>query len=332
MNRALWLLLAGLIAALGIPLLLGGWGVFAQLRGFPPGQLLLMFGVVLACWNLNALRLRLLLAGRAGRIGQRHAAGIVAATEFAVCVTPSGSGGPLTLLALLAKAGLRPAQASGVFAADQLLDLLFFLSALVGLALYVFTAAIELQIGWLIGPPMLLLLTGLAVFGLTLRNYAWLLRISGRWLRWFRLHRRTGFGLARRLLHFRNALLLTLQLPRRVLLLAFVLATANWLLRYSLLYLAITGLGFEIDWAWAFLIQMLSMLAGHLTFVPGGAGGTELTSTALLIPLLGAETAAAAVLTWRFAAFYFPLLAGAPIFMNMVGHSLIGFLKTRDPT
>ncbi len=61
MSRSLWLLLGALLAAALGPLLLGGSGLFERLRSFPGGLLILMFGMILLCWNLNALRLRLLL-------------------------------------------------------------------------------------------------------------------------------------------------------------------------------------------------------------------------------------------------------------------------------
>lgn len=329
MKRALLLLGTGLIAALAIPMLVGGPGLFTQVRDFPVSQLCVMFGLMFACWNLNAIRLRLLLAGRAGALTLRTALGIVMSAEFAVYVTPGGTGGPVTLLTLLARCGMRPAQASGVFAADQIIDILFFLSALLAVALYAVIAAININLGWLVGLPALLMLGGLVSVWLLLRHYPQLLRVSGRVLRWLDIHRRIGFGLARRLLHFRNALLSTLRLPRHILLLAFLLGSANWILRYSLLYLAVTGLGLAIDWAWTFLVQLIAMAAGHLTFIPGGAGGTELTSSAMLVPLLGAQAAAAAVLIWRFSTYYFSLLVGGPVFFAMVGRSFIDLLYAR---
>ncbi|GAB2795116.1 lysylphosphatidylglycerol synthase transmembrane domain-containing protein [Halomonas shantousis] len=329
MKRTLLLLSVGLIAALAIPLLLGGQGLFAQLRAFPVDQLLLMLSLVVIGWNINAIRLRLLLAGRAGALGQPRALGIVMSVEFAYCATPGGTGGPVTLLALLAQRGIRPAQASGVFAVDQLTDLLFFLSALIGVSLYVLVEAVNLQLGWLVGLPVLLLVSGLVCLVLILRHYSHLLRLTGHWLQRLKVRHKTRFGLARRLLHFRNSLIETLRLPRRTLLLVFLLSTAHWLLRYSVLYLAVRGLGQSIDWAWTFLVQMLSMAAGQLSFLPGGAGGAELTSSALLAPMMGKQSAAAAILIWRFVTYYFYLLAGAPVFLAMAGRSLLYLLRSR---
>ncbi|GHB27867.1 lysylphosphatidylglycerol synthase transmembrane domain-containing protein [Salinicola rhizosphaerae] len=329
MKRIVWFLALGLIAALTIPILIGGGGIVDELRGFPTSQLLLMLGMIVVCWNLNALRLRVLLAGRAGRLPQWRAFSIVMATEFAICATPGGTGGPLTLLGLLARRGVRPAQASAIFAVDQLTDLLFFLSGLIGVAIYVLIEAVNLELGWLVGLPTLLLITALVLLWLTLSNYARVMQITGRWLEKLNVKRRSRFGLARRLLHFRNSLVETLQLPRWQLLAVFLLCCAHWLIRYSILYLVIQGLGQHIDWAWTFLVQMVSMAAGQLSFLPGGAGGAELTSSAMLTPLIGAQSAAAAVLIWRFVTYYFYLLAGFPIFLATAGKAFLRMMNKR---
>ena len=92
MNRRWWLLGGALAAAALVPLLLGGRGLFERLWQFPGGLLMIMLGMVLLGWNLNALRLRLLLGRR--QLDQRRAFGIVVATEFAICATPGGAGGP----------------------------------------------------------------------------------------------------------------------------------------------------------------------------------------------------------------------------------------------
>ncbi len=86
-----WLLLFGLIGASLIPLVLGGSDMFSRLRAFPLDSLLLMFGMIGVCWFINGLRLRLLLAGRAGKLGQLQSVGIIMASEFAFCATPGGT-------------------------------------------------------------------------------------------------------------------------------------------------------------------------------------------------------------------------------------------------
>ena len=100
MSRTL-LLLVGLLAAVLIPLLLGGSEIGSRLSGFALPWLLIMFGMILLCWGVNTLRLRLLLGDQCHRIGRLRSLGVVMAAEFAYCATPGGSGGPLRTVAII---------------------------------------------------------------------------------------------------------------------------------------------------------------------------------------------------------------------------------------
>ncbi|MGM0912806.1 MAG: lysylphosphatidylglycerol synthase transmembrane domain-containing protein [Pseudomonadota bacterium] len=106
-----------------------------------------------------------------------------------------------------------------------------------------------------------------------------------------------------------------------------MLTAAHWLLRYSLLYLAVLGAGGNIDWLWTFLTQMLAMAASQFSFLPGGAGAAELGVGGLLLPMIGRDQAAAAVLVWRLVSYHLYLAAGAPLFVLLAG----GLLRRTSP-
>lgn len=330
MSRGLWLLPGALLAALLIPLLFGGAGLWHQLRDFPGGLLFGMLVMILLCWNLNALRLRLLLPHH--RLGQGRALGIVMATEFAICATPGGAGGPLTLMALLMRAGVAPAQGTATFAVDQLIDLLVFACALLGILVYALSHALNPQLATLLGGSVALLGGGLALLALLGRFHRYLFRINGRILRRLGMSGRRGLVLVRRAIRFRNALRQTLRLPRPLLFGVFLLGCAHWILRYSVLYLVLRGFGRELDWAWTFLVQMLALSAGQISLLPGGAGGAELAAVTLLAPLVGKSTAAASILVWRAVTYHFYLLAGAPVFLHLAGRPLLmRLVRYRQP-
>lgn len=328
MSRGLWLL-AVLIAALSIPLLLGGGELWGRLQAFAPMLLLSMFGMILLCWNLNALRLRLLLGF--GRIGQGRAVALVMATEFAICATPAGAGGPLTLMVLLARHGVRPAQGTAIYALEQLGDLLVFACVLLGIFGYTLSIALDTRLSGLLGGSAALLVGGLLLLGLLGRFHRQLLRGNGRLLARLGVERSRRRHWTRKLLSFRDALRDSLNLPGPLLFGIFGLSAAHWLLRYSVLYLVLQGLGSTLPWAWTFVLQMLALSAGQLSLLPGGAGGAELASVALLAPLVGKSTAAAAVLIWRLVTYYFYLLAGAPVFLHLVGWPLLQRLVRYRP-
>ena len=321
MSRRWWLLLGALMGAALIPLLLGGSGLFERLRRFPGDLLLLMLGMILLGWYLNAVRLRLLLGGRT--LGQRSAFGIVVATEFAICATPGGAGGPLTLMALLMRRGVAPARGTATYAVEQLSDLLFFACALGGVLLYALSHALNAYVASLLGLSAALLVAILVLLALLGRFHRQLLRHSGRLLGRLDVPAAGRRRWARRLLGFRNALVDCLRLPRRVLLAVFGLTIVHWLLRYSVLYLTLQGLGSEVAWAWTFIVQVLALSAGQLSLLPGGAGSAELASAALLAPLVGKSATAAAILIWRFVTYYFYLIVGAPVFLHLAGRPLL---------
>lgn len=93
MNRLAWVGLA-LLAALLVPILLGGSELLPRLQRFDPVLMLTLLGMILLCWAINAIRLRLLLGQQGARLGPLRSLGVVMATEFAICTTPGGSGGP----------------------------------------------------------------------------------------------------------------------------------------------------------------------------------------------------------------------------------------------
>jgi len=322
MSRAL-LLLLGLLAAVLIPTLLGGSETWSRLTGFPLPWLLTMFGMVLLCWGVNTLRLRLLLGDQCHKVSRLRSLGVVMAAEFAYCATPGGSGGPLTIMALLARHDVRPARGSAVFAMDQLSDLLFFLCALSGILIYALFQHLSQRMEWMLTVSAVSLFGGLISCVMVARYHRLLIRLSGRWLARLNVKTTTRMRWARKLLQFLAAFTDTLKLPVQTLIEVFVLTCVHWVLRYSVLYLALRGLGADLQWAWSFLIQMLALSAGQLSLLPGGAGAAELTSAALLAPMVGKSTAAAAILIWRAVTYYFYLLVGGPVFLLMLGRPLL---------
>ena len=322
MSRGI-LLAIGLLAAVLIPWVLGGSETWSRLSGFPLSALLVMLGMILLCWLLNTLRLRLLLGDQRHKVSPVKSLGVVMAAEFAYCATPGGSGGPLTIMALLGRNGVRPARSSAVFAMDQLSDLLFFLCALIGILIYALFQHLSQRMEWLLIVSAVSMFGGLISCVLVARYHRLLIRLSGRMLARLNVQTTTRMRWARKLLHFLAAFTDTLKLPFQTLITVFGLTCLHWILRYSVLYLALRGLGADLQWAWSFLIQMLSLSAGQFSLLPGGAGAAELTSAALLAPMVGKSTAAAAILIWRAVTYYFYLLVGGPVFLLMLGRPLL---------
>lgn len=326
MNRLGWLLPAVLVALL-IPLLLGGSELLSRLQRFPPLLLLGLFGMIVLCWGINAVRLRLLLGPQGAALGRWRSLGVIMATEFAICSTPGGSGGPLALMALLARHRVPAAHSSAVFAMDQLNDLVFFLCAMLGIVIYMLFHRFSPSLQGMLLASALMMAAGLLLGLALLRWRRALMRGNGRLLRRLKVSEATRRRWARKLLHFLRAFAATWRLPKRVLALVFGLTCLHWAVRYSVLYLALLGLGVDLQWVSSFLVQMLALSAGQFSLLPGGAGAAELTSAALLTPMVGKSSAAAAILIWRAVTYYFYLVAGGPVFVCLLGKPLLERLR-----
>ncbi len=321
MKRWLAISLSAVIVTAAIPLLWGGRAAFLQLQQVPVDWIAMMAGMIFIGWNINAVRLRMLLGHRAVDIRHTQALAATMATECAFAATPGGSGAPFTLISMLRRHQVRASEASAVFAIDQVMDLLFFLLALPFLIGY--------GVDHLIGAPHWIM--GVAIAGqaalvsaavLAFRYHRATLRRSEKLLRALGVKPATRRRWARAQLAFSRAVHSTLVVSPWRLLVIFLLCVGHWLLRYSILYLAILSLGHHLEWRYTFFVQMLSMAAGHLTFLPGGAGGTELTSAALLTPYLHAGSVGAAILIWRCITYYLYLLAGGLTLATVTGWRL----------
>jgi uncharacterized protein (TIRG00374 family) len=283
--------------------------------------------MVMVGWAFNAARLRLLTASVGVALARRRAYALVVSSEFAGSATPAGVGDALTYVYLLRQHGLNSARAASLYAVDRLMDLAFFVTA-IPLALLVFVLDGRL------GEPLWFALAVLAplsagvltVFAL-MRHYRLVMRRLGRPLRWLQIGPRRRRRIARWIIRFRSAVGLLLGMPRHRLALLYLYCASHWLLRYSVLPLVLFGLGQTVPWSYLFLIQGTLLFAGHLSMLPGGAGGVELGFVALLASWLDPGTLALALLLWRFATLYWYLLVGAPVFAITTGRALSGLVK-----
>ena len=322
MKRTLLLIAVALAVGAAVPAFIGGPALLPELRSLPARVWLLALGSVAVGWLLNALRLRLVLGGLGQRMSLPRAVGNVMAVEFATNATPAGSGGALAYVYLLVQRGLSSSHAAAMYALDQVLDLTFFLAALLVVAPLMLAGPRELHLGWQLGTLLTLLAGGCVLLWLTARDYRRVLLWAGRMLHHLRIPVARRRQLARWILRFRHGLQLLLGLARWRLGMVYLLCVCHWLVRYTILFWIVRGLNEPVPWSYLFLAQMLSFGAGMLALLPGGSGGVELGFSALLAPWLPAATLAAGLIAWRFATYYWLLLAGAGPFLVLVGRRL----------
>lgn len=334
MVKRSWLLLVSLsvVLSLSVPLIYGGLETLRRLDALPWWGFVTLLLMVCAGWACNAARMRILVRGLGARLSRSAALGTVISAEFAGVATPASTGWAATYIYLLRRSGLRLGHGAAVVAVDQLTDLLFFATAIpLALTLLAFRGGISHP------PGMLLLSLGLVAGGIALlagmlRHYRFVARFIGRVMK--RIPRLSGlrYRVARWLVQFRSSVRLLLTMGWGRLLGLYLLCVAHWMLRYGVLPVLLWFMRESVPWSYLFLAQGLMLFAGHLTFLPGGGGGVEVSFGALLSPYLDPVTLTVAVLLWRFFTFYWYLIAGAPIFMLTTGgRSRPGLVGGRRP-
>jgi len=322
LKRTVLLIALALIVGAAVPVFIGGRALLPELRSLPTQVWLVALGSVAVGWLINATRLRLVLGGLGHKLGLPRAVAKVMAIDFATNATPAGSGGALAYVYLVAQRGISSSHAAAMYALDQVLDLTFFLAALLVIAPLLLAGPSEPHLGWQLGTLLTLLIGGCILLWLTVRDYRRVLLWAGRMLHHLRISVARRRQLARWILRFRHGLGLLLGLARWRLGLVYLLCVCHWLIRYSILFWIVRGLGQQVPWSYLFLTQMLSFGAGQATLLPGGSGGVELGFTALLAPWLPAATLAAGLIAWRCATYYWLLLAGAGPFVLLIGRRL----------
>ncbi|WP_348729722.1 lysylphosphatidylglycerol synthase transmembrane domain-containing protein [Rheinheimera texasensis] len=219
---------------------------------------------------------------------------------FALTTTP-GKAGEL-LRSLLLQRHLVPLQHSvSAFFSERLSDLL----AVTGLAFLGFWLYPETQ--FFIGAAALLLLM---LYWLILRGglICW---CSQRLKSWSRIHQLTNHLLQ---------LLAQVQRCHTVVLMtiATCLSLIAWGAEAYAFHLILQALGYQIPLAIAVFIYAISMLAGALSFMPGGLGGAEAMMIALLMwQDVAAGPAVAATVVIRLATLWFAVLLGLLALLNL---------------
>lgn len=325
MKRYYLLALLALGLGLAIPLGYGGLAILERLSQVPLWVPLLTLGMIFIGWNFNAGKLRLLVSAVDTQVSHRHALGMVIAWEFAFTATPVGSGGIVTYIYLLNKCGITTAHAAAIFAIELGIDILFFITALIIVTLKLALGAVyDIHIEFTL--LAVLLAGGVGLMWIIAHQYRKLLQAFGALLKRLKVSSVWRVCATRWILRFRKGLMLLLKLPRWRLYAVYLLSVGHWLLRFSVLYVVLLGLGENIPWPYLFIIQVLMLTLGHLTFLPGGSGGVEVGFSAMLGPFLDNVTLATALVLWRFSTFYWYLIVGAPVFAVMAGPEIFRML------
>lgn len=302
---------------MGAPFALGAHAVLAGLRSVP----LPVFMVLAASAALSAAakagKLHLMQTALGLRLRYTRTLVITVVTDFAFLVSPLGAAGYGVNMGLLQRAGASWALATTVVGADQALDLTFFAVAVpvsLLLALGSLTQVTPNFPSHVIAGTLLGVAGVVGALWLCRRPLAAVLDAAGRRVLWLRA-RRARWNRFRQSVRQQWVLLLTG--PRWRLFALLLLTSMQWLLRYSALWFILHELGYRLPLGFVLAVQAVVLHAALWTGVPAGGGGGDLALAAAFAPWVPRAAMATALVLWRFATLYCPLLLGGMGFVAL---------------
>ncbi|MDC4203438.1 MAG: lysylphosphatidylglycerol synthase transmembrane domain-containing protein [Candidatus Manganitrophus sp.] len=275
----------------------GGWReVLAAFDAVGTAGLLIVLVLSLVNYSLRFVRWQFYLSAL-GYPVPAVPSGLIYISGFALTTTP-GKAGELLRGIFLKTRGMPYKQSTAAFLSERLSDLVaVVLLAMLGGTLYP-------QGG-------ITVLIGIAVVGTGL-----LLLSQKKWL--IALGERTSERVGRPARVIHQLMLLLIEASRcltpTLLLSATVLSLVAWSAEAYAFHLILHWMGFEVSLSFAFSVYALAMLAGGLSFLPGGLGSAEAVMVGLLLwSGMPEARAVAATMIIRLATLWFAVALGGAV-------------------
>ncbi len=317
----------GLVVTAFIMLFTSDRGTLAQLRDFPLWCLSVMCAMVGVAWLCAGTRLWLIARSMGYGFRYRDMLTMGLASEFGVAASPAGVGGAAVRMGYLHRAGVPMHSALTIFAADSVLDTVFFL-LLCPITIVVMVHDPSwwgiARDGLKMGPGTPLLLAGGALLILlVIRFWSAIIRRIDRAV--VRVPGSRRFRLPARWRHLQHMLKRTVHrawtgthflLRSRpwVLLVSLALSGMQWVCRYGILPLILFVFHTARNPVPLLLLQGFLFALALLLVLPGGGGGIELLTTAVLRYFVPLSLVGVVVLIWRLFTYYLYLLVGGAVF------------------
>ncbi len=309
-----------MLTALGVglavsgPFMLGPHQSLAGLRTVPVHMFLALAASAAVSALGKAGKQHLMQTALGLRLPFMRTYGIALVTDSAFLVSPLGAAGYGVNIALLQRAGASWATATTVVGADQALDLAFLTVAVpiatafaVGpLAQVVPRANVSLVVGMLAGVGILIV-----TLWACRRQVASALDASCGRMRWLGTQR-ARWDKFRQSVRQQAGLLMTGPRHRFAGLLVFT--TLQWLPRYGVLWFVLLELGYRLPLGFILAVQAVVVHAALWTGIPAGGAAGDLALAAAFANWVPQDAMATALVLWRFATLYFPLMLGAAAF------------------
>ncbi|WP_211612273.1 lysylphosphatidylglycerol synthase transmembrane domain-containing protein [Paraburkholderia haematera] len=316
-KAAVLVALAGIGLAAGAPFVLNSHTAFAGLRHVS----LYVFAALAVSAAISAMaktgKLHLMQAALGFEVSFLRTFAITLATDFAFLASPLGAAGYGVNIGLLQRAGASWSLATTVVGADQALDLAFFATAVPVSLLFAFGPLTQL-LPHASAPLVFAVLAGggclAGVFWLTRQRVAAALDATGRRVRWLNERRARLSRFCRSVGRQWRELIGGRKWRLAALLL---LTTLQWLLRYGALWYILLELGYRLPLGFVLAVQAVALHAALWTGVPAGGGTGDIALAAAFASWVPRASIATALVLWRFATLYCPLMLGAAGFVAL---------------
>jgi uncharacterized protein (TIRG00374 family) len=311
------LALLGVGLALGAPFILGSHESFAGLRTVSVHMFLALAASAAASALGKAGKQYLMQTALGLRLSFMRTYGIALVTDSAFLISPLGAAGYGVNIGLLQRAGASWATATTVVGADQVLDLAYL------------AVAVPIAIAFAVGPLAQVVpranismivetLAGAAIFIGTLwacrGKVASALDASSGRIQWLGTQR-ARWDKFRQSVHQQLGLLMTGPRYRFAGLLIFT--TLQWLPRYGALWFVLLELGYRLPLGFVLAVQAVVLHAALWTGIPAGGAAGDLALAAVFANWVPQDAMATALVLWRFATLYSPLLLGGAAFVAL---------------
>jgi uncharacterized protein (TIRG00374 family) len=316
-NAATMLAVLGVGLAVGAPFILGSHQSLAGLRTVSVHMFLALAASAAASALGKAGKQHLMQTALGLRLPFMRTYGIALVTDSAFLVSPLGAAGYGVNIGLLQRAGASWATATTVVGADQALDLAFLAVAVpiaitfaVGpLAQVIPRANISVVVGVLAGAAILI-----GTLWACRRKVASALDASCGRIQWLGTQR-ARWDKFRQSVRQQTGLLMTGPRHRFAGLLMFT--ALQWLTRYGVLWFVLLELGYRLPLGFVLAVQAVVLHAALWTGIPAGGAAGDLALAAAFASWVPQDAMATALVLWRFATLYFPLMLGAAAFVAL---------------
>ncbi|WCM23722.1 flippase-like domain-containing protein [Paraburkholderia bryophila] len=305
------LAILGVVFAIGAPFLLGVHATLAGLQAASPRLIVMLAASAIASAAAKAGKQQLMQTALGLRIRFRRTLAITFVTDAAFLGSPFGAAGYGVNLGLLQRSGASWTQATTVVSGDQALDLAFFTVAVP----VSFVSCIGLIAG-LITPKSLHIVAGASIGAIALACAVWTYRrklaeSAGGAIRRVGMPTRPPARWTAFIANVRDEWRHLLSGSRWRLGALLLLTTTQWLLRYGALWFILLEQGYALPPGFVVAVQALVLHAALWTGIPAGGGGGDLGLAAAFGAWVPHAAVGAALILWRFATLFCPLVLGA---------------------